>query len=150
MRLVQQIAALLASAVAKKEAGELVAASEELERICRQTVGLGLDKLKQLSPEALAQLLDSAGALRRVRAVTLAELLLLDAELCEADGDACQPRSGEVHAFCLLADSISSLGSEDQASYRAKLDRLADQLGDLRTHPYIRERLRDYGTPIKR
>lgn len=143
MRLVAQIAALLAGVVAKQQAGKLAEAREELERTCRQTIGLSLPQLKQLSPEAVAQRLNSAGALRHVRAVTLAELLLLDAEFPEADGEASQPRSGLVHAFCLLADSMSALSHEDQATYRAKLNQLTARLGDLRTHPYIKERLRD-------
>ena len=146
MRLVAQIAALLAGVVAKQQAGKLAEAREELEQTCRQTIGLSLPQLKQLSPEAVAQRLNTAGALRHVRAVTLAELLLLDAELPETDGVAGQPSSGLVHAFCLLADSLSALSTEDQAAYRAKLNRLASQLGDLRTHPYIRERLCSDGT----
>ena len=147
MRLVAQIAALLGGVVAKQQAGKLAEAREELEQTCRQTIGLSLPQLKQLSPEAVAQRLNAAGALRHVRAVTLAELLLLDAELPETDGDTSQPRSGLVHAFCLLADSMSALSTEDQASYRAKLNQLADRLGELRTHPYIKERLRDDETP---
>jgi hypothetical protein len=51
-----------------------------------------------------------------------------------------------VHAFCLLADAIGALTTEEQAFYRVKLDMLAERLGDLKEHPYIKERLRDYGT----
>ena len=141
-----QIAAQLAATLARKEAGQFVAAREELGRTCRQTIGLDLAALKELSPEAVAQLLASAGALRHIRAVTLAEILLLDAELPEADGGAGGLLSSQVHAACLLADSVGALDPEDQASYRAKLDRLADQLGHLRTHPYLQARLLNYGT----
>ena len=145
MRLVEQIAAQLATILAKQAAGKPAEAREELERTCRQTIGLDLSKLKELSPEAVARLLESAGALRHIRAVTLAELLLLDAELSESEGDPRQPLTSQVHAVCLLADSLGALGPADQACYRVKLDRLADQLSHLRTHPYLEARLRNFG-----
>jgi hypothetical protein len=146
LRMVEQIAAMLSTIAAKKQAGKLAEAGEELENTCIQTIGLTLTDLKRLSPEAVAQLLNNAGALRPVRAVMLAELLLVDAELHEADGDTRPLLSNYVHAFCLLADAIDALATDEQAIYRTKLDMLADRLGDLRTHPYITERFRDYGT----
>ncbi|MGD1090135.1 MAG: hypothetical protein ABR955_15630 [Verrucomicrobiota bacterium] len=146
LRMVDQIAAMLAGVIAKKQAGQPAEARAELEKTCIQTIGLTLADLKRLSPEAVVQLLNNAGALRPIRAVTLAELLLVDAELHEADPDALPPLPNYVHAFCLLADAIDTLTTEDQAIYRTKLNMLADRLGDLRTHPYIKEKLRDYGT----
>jgi len=110
------------------------------------TIGLSLDRLKQLSPEAVAELLNKTGASRHLRAVTLAELLLLDAELNPSAGAPGQPTANHVHAFCLLADSMSALSREEQAVYRPKLAYLASQLGGLQTHPYIKERLRDYAS----
>jgi hypothetical protein len=145
LRMVDQMAAMFASVIARKQAGQLAEARAELENTCIQTIGLTLTDLKRLSPEAVAQLLNNAGALRPIRAVTLAELLLVDAEWHETGQDALPPVSNFVHAFCLLADTIDALTTEDQAIYRAKLNMLADRLGDLRTHPYIKERLRDYG-----
>ncbi len=146
MRLLRQIAAVLAGILAKKEAGKLVEARQEIETTCVQTIGISLAQLKQLAPEAVAELVNATGASRHLRAVTLAELLLLDAEFSETPGNLAQPTSSEVHAFCLLADSIDALGAEEQAIYRVKLNLLADRLGELRSHPYIKARLRDYGS----
>jgi hypothetical protein len=147
LRMVEQIAAMLASIIAKKQAGQIAEAGVELENTCLQTIGLNLADLKRLSPESVAGLLNNAGALRPVRAVMLAELLLADAELHEAHPNVVPPvEFNYVHAFCLLADAIGALTTEEQAFYRVKLDMLAERLGDLKEHPYIKERLRDYGT----
>jgi hypothetical protein len=144
LRIADQIAAMLATILAKKQAGQIAEAGTELDNTCLQTIGLTLTDLKRLSPEAVAQLLNNVGALRPVRAVMLAELLLVDAELIEADPNPRPSLPNHVHAFCLLADVIDTLTTEEQAGYRIKLNRLADRLGDLRTHPYIKERIRNY------
>jgi hypothetical protein len=146
LRMIEQIAAMLAAIMARKQAGQLVEARSEAQKSCLQTIGLTLDELKRLSPESVAQLLNNAGALRTMKAVTLAELLLVDAELQEANPNPNAFLSNYVHAFCLLADEVDKLSAEEQAIYRVKLDLLADRLGDLRTHPYISERFHDYGT----
>lgn len=146
LRIVDQMAAMLATIIAKKQAGQLAEAGAESESTCIRTIGQTLTDLKRLSPEAVAQVLNNSGALRPVRAVTLAELFLIDAELHEADQPPRSSLPNYVHSFCLLADAMDALTTEEQIIYRVKLDMLADRLGDLRTHPYIKERLRDYGT----
>ncbi|MDR3456005.1 MAG: hypothetical protein P4N60_01055 [Verrucomicrobiae bacterium] len=146
LRMIEQIAAMLARILAKKQAGQIAEARSEAENLSVQNIGLTLTELKRLSPEAVAQLLDKMGGLRTIRAVTLAELLLVDAELYEADKIPNQSLSNYVHAFCLLADEVDKLSREEQPFYRAKLDLLAGRLGDLKTHPYIKARLRDFGT----
>jgi hypothetical protein len=145
MRMVEQIAAMLASILARREAGYVEQARQEMDGHCLRTVGLTLERLKGLSPEAVAQLLAENGALQPVRAVTLVELLLIDAELNEEQGKVAEAMPSRVHAACLLADSIEALGSEDRVIYREKLKGVADKLGELRTHPYISERLRRHG-----
>ena len=146
LRMVEQVAAMLARLLAKKQAGQIVEARSEAENICAQNIGLTLTELKRLSPEAVAQLLDKVGGLRTIRAVTLAELLLVDAELHEADKIPSQTLSNHVHAFCLLADAVDTLSPEEQVFYRSKLDLLAGKLGDLRNHPYIQAKMRVSGT----
>jgi hypothetical protein len=142
--MIEQIAAMLATIIGRREAGEVAAARQELENTCLQTIGLSLESIKGLSPEAVAQLLDGTGASRHVRAVTLAELLLLDAEWREADQGGSETMPAYVHAFCLLVDALSALSPTEQTLYRAKLDKLVDRLGEIRNHPYISERLRSY------
>jgi hypothetical protein len=41
---------------------------------------------------------------------------------------------------------MPALNTEEQAIYRVKLNLLADRLGELRTHPYLAPRLREYET----
>ena len=141
LRMIEQIAAMLASIMAKRRAGQVVEARQDLDSQCLRAIGLTLDNLKKLSPEAVAELLHEAGALRPVRAVTLAELLLVEAEWNDEKMGALDSTSNRVHAFCLLADSIDALDAEDQSVYRAKLKTLAGKLQDLRSHPYLNERL---------
>src|SRR5882762_8589256 len=103
MRMVEQIAAMLASILAKREAGYVEQAGQELDNHCLRSIGLTIDKLKKLSPEAIAQLLDESGTMRPVRAVTLAELLIVDAQLADEKGDGAGATASRVHALCLLA-----------------------------------------------
>jgi hypothetical protein len=146
MRLLRQISAALAGAMAKKGAGHFAEAAREVDSLFIQTIGLDLARLKQLSPEAVAQLVAATGAMRHLKAVMLAELLLLDAELAESAVGNVSPTVNYVHAFCLLADSFPALTAEEQAVYRPKLIFLLGRLGDLRNHPYIQPKIRDFGT----
>ena len=62
MRLVEQVAKMLASFVAKREAGRLDEARQELDAVCQEHLGLTLDFVKRNSPEAIAQILAAAGS----------------------------------------------------------------------------------------
>lgn len=144
MRLVEQIAALLTSVVAKERAGKLPEAKADLEEKARQTIGMNLRDLKRLSPEAVAQLLESSGGLRYGRAVILAELLLHDAALSENSDHSSDALLSYLHAFCLLSDTMETLTEEDQAVYRPKLNKLATRLRSLPPHPYLGAKLAQY------
>jgi hypothetical protein len=141
LRLIEQIAALLASVIAKERAGQLSEAKADLEEKARQTIGMNLRDLKRLSPEAVSQLLESSGGLRYGRAVILAELLLHDAALSETNDQSSETLLSYLHAFCLLSDTMPTLTEEDQAVYRPKLNELATRLGSLPPHPYLRAKL---------
>lgn len=145
MRLIEQIAALLASVVAKERAGQHSEAKAELEEKARQSIGMGLRDLKRLSPEAVSQLLESSGSLRYGRAVVVAELLLHDATISEASSsDDADTLLSYLHAFCLLSDAVDTLTVEDQAVYRPKLDALVMRLKRLAPHPYVSAKLSEY------
>ena len=144
MRLIEQIAALLASVIAKERAGQYSEAKADLEEKARQTIGIDLRDLQRLSPEAVSQLLESSGGLRYGRAVILAELLLHAAANSEATNQSGDVLLSYLHAFCLLSDSIDTLAEEDQAIYRPKLDALAAHLRSLPAHPYVSEKLAEY------
>jgi hypothetical protein len=56
MRLIEQIAALMASIIAKERAGKYPDAKAEIDEKARQTIGLSLEQVRKLSPEAVSQL----------------------------------------------------------------------------------------------
>jgi hypothetical protein len=144
MRLIEQIAALVASIIAKERAGQYPEAKADADEKARQTIGLSLSDVRKLSPEAVSQLLCSSGGLRYGRAVILAELLLHDAAISEATGHSTDALLSYVHAFCLLSDTVDTLTEEDQSVYREKLDALATRLESLPSHPYLSEKLTKY------
>jgi hypothetical protein len=103
-----------------------------------------LEQVRKLSPEAVSQLLASSGGLRYGRAVILAELLMHDAKVSEATGQSSDALLSNLHAFCLLSDSVAVLSAEDHAVYREKLDELATRLEALPAHPYLGAKLAAY------
>jgi hypothetical protein len=144
MRLIEQIAALVASIIAKERAGQYPEAKVEVDAKSRQLIGMSVDAVGKLSPEAVSQLLTSSGGLRYGRAVMLAELLLHDAAISEATSHAGDAVVSRIHAFCLLSDTIDTLTTEDQAIYREKLDTLAAQLRTLPPDAYLSPKLAAY------
>lgn len=141
LRLIEQLATLLAALINRRKAGEIIEAREDLENATVRTVGFTLSEIKLLAPEEVTRIVDRAGALRTIRALTLAELLLLDARWHEEDRTQDQLTPNYVHAFCLISDSLDTLASEDHEHFKARLLSIADKLGELREHPYIAERL---------
>jgi len=147
MRLVRQIAAMLAAIIAKRRSGQIEEAKHDLATLCLQTIGLPLDTVKQLSPDALSSHLETSGANRYSRSLMLAELLIQDAEILESEGQLQRALPGYLHAFCLLTDSFPVLSREEQEVYRAKIDVLAAKLKHLPPNPYTSERIRALQTP---
>ena len=144
MRLIERIAALLASIIAKERAGLHSEARADIDEKVQQTIGMDLRGVRRLSPEAVSQLLQSSGGLRYGRAVILAELLLHDAAISDASGESSEALLDYLHAFCLLSDTVDTLSDEDQAVYRPKLDLLVTHLRSLPAHPYVSEKLLEY------
>ena len=142
MRLVEQVAKMLASVVAKREAGQHDGARAELDAICQEQVGLTLDFVKRTSPEGVAEALAAGGALRHARAVLLSDLLTLDAEISDETSRPAEATVARLHAFCLLADSMQMLSRDEQATYRPKLDRLVESLSTVSGNPYVQSKLR--------
>jgi len=140
LRLIDQVAIMLAQIAGKKAAGDDAGAREELDARCQQTIGLDISTIHQMSPEALGQRLETAAGLRQARAILLAELLLKDAEMNSED--ARRAAVDYLHAFSLISDAIDSLDPDDQRSYRPKLRLLADRLAQFQDDPYVAEKLR--------
>ena len=149
MRLVEQIAALVASIIAKERAGQYPEARADVDAKARQAIGMGLGDVRKLSPEAVSHLLAGAGGLRYGRAVILSELLLHDAAISDATNNASDALLSRIHAFCLLSDALETLTQEDRAIYREKLDALAAQLKSLPPHPYLSSKLAAYDARAK-
>jgi hypothetical protein len=141
LRLIEQIATMVAALINRRKAGEIIQAREDLENHCVRTIGFTLSEIKLLSPEEVAGILDRSGAMHVTRALILAELLMLDAQWHEEDRSLDDRMPNYVHAFCLIADSLDLLRSDEQTVFRAKLAMMAEKLGPLREHPYIAERI---------
>ena len=131
LRMIQQVAAMLAGILAKRQAGDLAGAEDELQEKSLQYVGLPLVVVKHAAPEAILELLGTGGALRHSRGVLLAELLIQDAALAEARGNPPEALISYQLASRLLADSLGVLSIEEEAVYRAKLVDLSAKLRDL-------------------
>jgi hypothetical protein len=144
LRMIEQLATMIAALIHRRKAGEIIEAREDLENHCVRTIGFTLSEIKNLAPEEVAKILDRSGALRVTRALILSELLRLDAEWHEKDRTSEQLIQNYVHAFCLVADSVDLLSSDEQPHFRARLATYAEKLGDVREHPYISERLAKY------
>lgn len=138
--MVDQIAALLEEIDQRQRSGDNSGAKAELNSRCEEVLGLDISQIQRMSPEAVADLLNTAGGLRQPRSIMLASLLLKDAEIDAAD--AVRVMIDRVHAFCLLADNVDQLDVDDQKAYQPKLREVANQLSDFREHPYIGEKLR--------
>ena len=141
LRLIEQMATMLAGLLARRKAGEVIQAREDLENLSVRSSGFTLSELKNLAPEEVAKIMQRAGSLQIIRSFTLAELLLLDAKWHEEDRTSGELLPNYVHAFCLIADWMETLGKEDLEHYRVKLAQIAEKLGDLKQHPYIAPRL---------
>jgi hypothetical protein len=142
MRLIDQVAVMLARIVGLRAAGDNSGAQEELDVQCRQAIGLDISRLQQMSPEALSGLLRTSGGLRPSRAILLAELLLKDAEMQENDPS--RAAVDYLHAFCLISDTIESLDADDQRDYHPKMQFLLGKLRPSQSDPYIADKLKEY------
>lgn len=147
LRLIDQIGIMLAEIARLVASGDNSGARAEISEQCRQTIGLDISQIQQMSPEALGQLIETSAGLRQARAVMIAELLLKDSEM-HAD-DVGRVSLDRLHAFCLLASVVDSLDPDDQRVYEQKLEGLRDFLGGLSTNSYIASKLAQFAATRK-
>src|SRR5688572_33335960 len=102
LRLIEQIATMVAALLNRRQAGEIIEAREDLENHCVRTIGFTLSEIKLLAPEEVARILEKSGAMRITRALMVAELLMLDAQWHEEDRSTEDRMPNYVHAFCLI------------------------------------------------
>jgi hypothetical protein len=94
-------------------------------------VGLPLEIAKHATPEVLAELLATGGAVRHMRGIFLAELLVQDAALAEQRGNPPEAVLGYQQAFHLLHDALPFLPHDEEKHYRARLLDISAKLRDL-------------------
>jgi len=147
LRLIDQIAIMLAEIARLEASGDSSGARAEISERCRQTIGLDISQIQQMSPEALGQLLSTSAGLRQTRAVMIAELLLKDSEM--HTDDLGRLSLDRLQAFCLLASVVDSLDTDDQRVYRRKLEGLRDYLSRLSDNSYIASKLAQFAATRK-
>jgi hypothetical protein len=140
-RLISQLGVMLAGIIAKRRAGQLTEAKQELDDWCSHAVGMSLALVRQMSPQALHQHIYGSGSSDYSRAVLLAELLMQDAEILESEGDFQQALVAHLHAFNLLYDAQGQFTPDERAAYTPKLAALAAKLKHLPPNPYLTEKL---------
>jgi hypothetical protein len=130
LRLIEQIAQMLAAIVASRKAGRNGEAVEQIAAACQNNIGIPLEIVRRSSPETLLQLLEPGGALRHVRAVMLAELLMQDSEIREDEGRSREALIARAQAHALLSDVLPHLPPKEQFIYRKKMEVLRIGSGD--------------------
>ena len=129
LRLIQQVAQMLASVLAARKAGRTEEAKQAIEKQCFRTTGLPYLLVKNSSLSELLTMMDSGPqGLRCSRKIMLAELLLQDAEIDEAAGNIAASQHSEELAAGLLAASLGSLSQDEARAYQAKLELIQTKL----------------------
>lgn len=137
MRMVEQVARMLASVLSHREEGRYEDAAVELQRQIQGCIGIPLETLRWFSPERLLAILPQYGPLRSLRAITLGEMLIVDAELCEKSGQSKAALCSRLLAYTLIAEVIDTLEEEERIIYRQKADKLKSELLNGCDHPYL-------------
>ena len=129
LRMIEQIAQMLAAIMALRKAGRNSEAIEQIAGACQDHVGIPLEIVRRSSPETLLQLLESGGALRYVRAVILAELLMQDSAVQEEHGKLREALIARAQAYALVSDALPHLPPTEQSIYRKKMELLRSSSG---------------------
>jgi hypothetical protein len=137
MRMIQQVAQMLAVLMGHRHAGRREEAAQEIERACLLHAGVPMSMVRLATPEALRQFLPAGGHRNLARDIMLAELLMQDAELMDEQGEAAAALHSRSHAFCLINDAVDSLAADDTAHYRSTLDSLAKAMDGFPLDSYV-------------
>ena len=136
LRLIDQVALMLATIVAKRKAGQTEEARRDIEEQALQHTGLPLKLVRGAPPTLISELLRTSGELRFIRGVLLAELLYQDAQIAEECGDKPGAFSAYLHTWWLLYDAAISFSTEERIHFgerqehaRTRLIALAGDLG---------------------
>lgn len=141
-RLMEARDLMLHEVMIKRTAGDDNGALSVLDVVCRKTIGIPLSAVRHTPPERLQDLIKGVGR-SNFNSILIAELLLQDVELSDKSGNIAQATVSRLQAFCLLADSITSLRADEQAGYQKKIDQLAVDLRSF-NDPYLRGKVDGY------
>ena len=129
---------------------EHAAASDEgprikLEAEILRRTGMPLATIRRIPPEELVDIVKSnAGGNSTYGALMLAELLLVDVRLSEANGQAREAIGSRLQAFCLMAGAFSALMPELQQEYGPRLKCLLAELSSISNQPYLKTTLEEF------
>jgi hypothetical protein len=129
---------------AQREAGRSKGPADDIAEACLQETGLPFSIVRQSSPEILSALLHE-GSNFYGRALILADLLLLESEFNEEEGDRAGMVRAQLQAFCLFGESLAALATNEQAAFRQKMKLLAERLRDAGDDPYLKRKLTQFG-----
>jgi hypothetical protein len=132
LRLIDQIAIMLAEIARRAASGDRGGAQAEISEQCRQTIGWISLRFSRCRRRRLGQLLE-------------AEPLLKDSEI--RAGDLGRVSRDRRHAFCLLSCIVDSLDTDDQRVYQQKLGELRGFLSELSDNPYGATKLVQFAAP---
>jgi hypothetical protein len=128
----------------EREAARGTGPADDIAQACLQETGLPFSVVQHASPEMLSELLHE-GVNFYGRAMILAELLALEAEFNEEDGELAGMVRAQLQAFCLFGESLPALPPEEQAVFRKKMDLLAAKLCGAGDAPYLKQKLKQFG-----
>jgi len=141
LRLFEKVSEMLAGILLEKRGGNDLGAQTEIEKACLAQTGLPWAFVERSSPEALDECLRK-GANYHYRAILLAELLLQDADLKEAESNAVAVVRDKLMAFYLIKKAYVVLSPEEKAVYQEKLDSLSRELRATSNDVYLENLMR--------
>jgi len=144
LEMIQRMEVLARLIRSERRAGSGKGPTDDIAQACLQETGLPFPVIQHASPEMLSGLLHE-GVNFYGRAIILAELLILESEFNEEDGDLAGTVRARLQAFCLFGELLSALPPKEQAIYRQKMDLLAVSLRGAGEDSYLTQKLRQFG-----
>jgi len=135
MRMVQQLAKLLAAVLKLKSEQKYDEAVQSLEGACQDLLGLDFGALALVDSESGASLLRDVSRVR-----TFARLLEELAQLHASKGEEAKARARARHAFEMYCEALIRRGEDGEA--RAGIGRLRDQVDEALLSDRYRKLLR--------
>ena len=144
LEMIQRMEVLARLIRSERRAGSGKGPTDDIAQACLQETGLPFSVVQHASPETLSELLRE-GVNFYGRALILAELLSLEAEFNEEDGDRAGKVRAQLQAFCLFGESLNALAPEEEVASRQKMDVLAARLRNAGNDPYLKQKLTQFG-----